>query len=50
MMMNFLMTAADNPATPWIILSGIAAIFLVEAWKVSHTALMGDMFADGIDD
>lgn len=49
MMMNLLMSMAENPMTPWIVLSGAGLIILTEAWKESHATLMGDMFADGAD-
>ena len=49
-MFNFLMAIAENPVTPWVILSGITIMILVEAWKVSPQALMGDIFAEGLDE
>lgn len=49
-MFDMMMSAAQNPMTPWIVLAGVGIVLLVEAWKVSHTALMGDMFAEGMDD
>ena len=49
-MIAFLIEAAQNPITPWIVLAGVGLVVLVESWKVSHTALMGDMFADGLDE
>jgi len=49
-MYEMLMTAAQHPLTPWAIIAGGAVVILVEAWKVSHTALMGEMFAEGLDD
>ncbi|MEM9668251.1 MAG: hypothetical protein AAF950_04940 [Pseudomonadota bacterium] len=50
LMFEFLMMAAQHPSTPWVVLIGLLAMIVVEAWKVSDKALMGDMFADGIDD
>lgn len=49
-MMSFLMTAAENPVTPILVLVGVGIVILVEAWKVSHSALMGDLFAEGYDE
>lgn len=49
-MMEFLMSAAQNPVTPLMVLSGAFFVILIEAWKVSHVALMGDIFAEGFDD
>ena len=49
-MMNILMRAAENPMTPAMVLIGVGVVVLVEAWKVSHKALMGDLFAEGFDE
>jgi len=49
-MIDILVSAAHNPMTPVLVLAGALTVILVEAWKVSHQALMGDLFADGIDD
>lgn len=49
-MLETLVNAAENPMTPLIVLVGVGIVILVEAWKVSHKALMGDLFADGFDD
>lgn len=49
-MMTFLMDAAQNPATPILVLFGVGVVIIVEAWKVSHKALMGDLFAEGYDE
>jgi len=49
-MMNILMRAAENPMTPALVLIGVGIVVAVEAWKVSHKALMGDLFAEGYDE
>lgn len=49
-MLEILMTAAENPVTPLIVLSCVGFLIFVEAWKVSHKALMGDLYADGFED
>lgn len=49
-MLNFMMSMAENPMTPWIVLSGAGALFLIEAWKEAHLTFMGEMFAEGFDE
>jgi len=49
-MLNILMRAAENPMTPALVLIGVGIVVAVEAWKVSHKALMGDLFAEGYDE
>ena len=49
-MFEFLMTAAQDPLTPRLILAGVTILFVIEAWKSSSSALLGDMFAEGLDD
>jgi len=49
-MIDFLMSAAHNPMTPMLVLAGAMTVILVEAWRVSHHALMGDLFAEGNDE
>ncbi|MEM7005984.1 MAG: hypothetical protein AAGF33_10720 [Pseudomonadota bacterium] len=49
-MFEFLMTAAQDPLTPRIVLAGVTVVFVIEAWKSSASALLGDMFAEGMDD
>ncbi|MEL7128347.1 MAG: hypothetical protein AAGK23_02275 [Pseudomonadota bacterium] len=49
-MLQMMIETAQNPITPWVVLAGVGIVFLIEAWRVSHTALMGDLFADGMDD
>lgn len=44
------MSAAQNPITPVIVLIGVGVVILVESWKVSHQALMGDLYSDGFED
>lgn len=44
------MAAAETPVTPILVLAAIGVMILVEAWKVSHIALMGDLFAEGYDE
>ena len=45
--MEFVLSAAQNPVTPQIILVGAFALIFLEAWKVSREALMGDLYNDG---
>jgi len=49
-MFEFLMIAAQSPITPWIVLIGVGTVMIIESWKASHSALMGDMFAEGFDE
>lgn len=49
-MIDFLMSVATAPITPWIVLGGAAMIIVVEAARVSRTALWGDFFADEWED
>ncbi|MEO0883159.1 MAG: hypothetical protein AAFY34_10535 [Pseudomonadota bacterium] len=49
-MFELLITAAQNPLTPRLILAGVTVLFVVEAWKSSSSALLGDMFSEGLDD
>ncbi|MEL7482270.1 MAG: hypothetical protein AAGJ29_11995 [Pseudomonadota bacterium] len=49
-MIEFLIQAAQHPLTPWVVLFGIGIVLLVEIWRSSPSALLGDMFAEGHDD
>ena len=49
-MFEFLMSAAENPITPVVILVGAGLVLLVEAWKVSPKALMGDIYDESLED
>lgn len=49
-MLNFLMSAAANPMTPVVLLCGVGIVIFVEAWKVSHVALMGDLYTESLED
>lgn len=49
-MIEFLVSAAGNPITPIVVLTCAGLIILVEAWKASPRALMGDFFTDGFDE
>ena len=49
-MLNLVMSAAENPLTPMLVLVGAGLIVLVEAWKVSHKALMGDLYTEFPDE
>ena len=49
-MLDTLMNAAENPLTPGVVLACVGIVIFVEAWKVSHKALMGDLYNDGFED
>jgi len=49
-MIDILVNLAQSPLTPLVVLGGAFTVIVVEAWKASHSVLMGDLFADGIDE
>ena len=49
-MIDVMMKVAQNPVTPWLVLCGAGMIVVIEAVRVSRTALWGDMFTEDMDD
>ena len=49
-MIETLLSAAQHPHTPWIVLSLAGFAVAVEAFRVSPRALWGDLFTEEMDE
>ena len=49
-MLEYIVSLAQNPATPLLILVGAVSVVVVECWKASPKALMGDLYTERYDD
>ena len=49
-MTEMMLKVAENPLAPWIVLFGAGSVLIIEAYRVSRTALWGDMFTEDMDD
>ena len=49
-MADFVMSVANNSATPWWVLTGVGLIVAFEAFRSGPAPLWGDMFDDPLDE